>query len=497
MSGFLSTLHAEWTKLRTLPGFVIGIIAAGGLIAAFGLLPGMQGSCGTHGPGSQCVVPTGPDGTEVRDAFTFVNRQLSGDGSITVRVTGLAAQVPGPGPYQLTPAVVPWAKAGLIIKDGTGSGSSYAAVMLTAAHGVRMQYDYTHDIAGGSGTGPTWLGISRAGDTITGSESADGATWTVVGTVRLAGLPATATAGLFVTSPDYVEEAHDGVLSGAQTSFSEATGRFDNLTVQGGWSGADWRTDQLGSPGNMPPMPGTKRDGDTFAVTGSGDIAPAVPGAAGLGTTVTQTLAGTFIGLILAVVVGALFFAGEYRRGMVRTTFAASPGRVRVLAAKALVIGAATFVTGLVAAAVVVVFGQRVLQDNGVYVHHVSTMTEVRIVLGTAALLAVSSIFALGLGTLVRRSSAAVAVAVVGIVLPYLLTMTVLPVGPADWVLRISPAAAFAVQQAAQQYKQVINVYTPAAGYFPLSPWAGLAVLVGWAVLALGGAALALRGRDA
>jgi hypothetical protein len=497
MSGFFSTMHAEWTKLRTLPGFVIGIIAAGGLIVAFGLLPGMQGSCGKHGPGSECVVPTGPDGTEVRDAFTFVNRELSSDGSITVRVTRLAAEVPGPEPYQLTPVVVPWAKAGLIIKDGTGSGSSYAAVMLTGARGVRMQYDYTHDIAGGSGTGPTWLRLVRAGETITGSESADGTTWTVVGTVRLAGLPTTAAAGLFVTSPDYVSEAHEGVLSGAQTSFSEATASFDNLTVQGGWSDAQWRTDRLGTPGNMPPMPDTERDGDTFQVTGSGDIAPAVSGAAGFGTTVTQTLAGTFIGLILVVVVGSLFFAGEYRRGMVRSTFAASPGRVRVLAAKALVIGAATFVTGLVAAAVVVVFGQRVLRDHGVYVHHVSTMTEVRVVLGTAVLLAVSSIFALGVGTLVRRSVAAVAIAVVGIVLPYLLTMTVLPVGSADWMLRISPAAAFAVQQAAQQYPQVINVYTPAAGYFPLSPCAGLAVLAGWAVLALGGAALALHRRDA
>ena len=240
-----------------------------------------------------------------------------------------------------------------------------------------------------------------------------------------------------------------------------------------------------------------ERDGDTFRVTGSGDIAPAVAGAAGLGTTVTQTVAATFIGLILVVVVGALFFASEYRRGMVRTTFAASPGRVRVLAAKAIVVGASAFVTGVVAAAVVVVFGQRVLHDHGVYVHHASTWTQVRIVVGTAALLAIAAVLALGLGTLVRRSVTAVVTAVVGIVLPYLLAMTVLPVGPADWLLRVSPAAAFAVQQASPAYPQVDNVYTPAGGYFPLSPWAGLAVLAGWALLALGGAALALRSRDA
>ena len=41
---------------------------------------------------------------------------------------------------------MPWAKAGIIIKASTKPGSAYAAVMATPAHGVRMQYDYTHDI---------------------------------------------------------------------------------------------------------------------------------------------------------------------------------------------------------------------------------------------------------------------------------------------------------------------------------------------------------------
>jgi hypothetical protein len=40
-------------------------------------------------------------------------------------------------------------------------------------------------------------------------------------------------------------------------------------------------------------------------------------------------------------------------------------------------------------------------------------------------------------------------------------------------------------------------VYTPAQGFFPLAPWAGLAVLCGWAALALGLAAVRLRGQDA
>ena len=73
----------------------------------------------------------------------------------------------------------------------------------------------------------------------------------------------------------------------------------------------------------------------------------------------------------------------------------------------------------------------------------------------------------------------------------------VLPAAPADWVLRISPAAAFSVQQVIPSYAQVTNVYTPAQGFFPLAPWAGLAVLCGWAALALALAAARLRSRDA
>ena len=76
-------------------------------------------------------------------------------------------------------------------------------------------------------------------------------------------------------------------------------------------------------------------------MTGSGDIAPdrrpaPVP------RTIGQSLAGAFVGLIAVVVVAAMFITAEYRRGLIRTTLAASPRRGRVLAAKAVVVGAVT-----------------------------------------------------------------------------------------------------------------------------------------------------------
>jgi hypothetical protein len=232
-------------------------------------------------------------------------------------------------------------------------------------------------------------------------------------------------------------------------------------------------------------------------VTGSGDVAPAVPGGAGLGTTIAQTLVGTFAGLLVLVVVAALTVTGEYRRGLNRTTFSATPRRGQVLAAKAVVVGAAGFVSGAVAAAVVVVFGQRVLRDNGVYVHPVGALTEARVVVGTAALLAVAAVLALAIGTVLRRGAAAVTTVIGLTVLPYLLVMTGLPVAAAQWVLRVTPAAAFALQQTAVQYTQVDNDYVPSDGYYPLPPWAGFAVLCAWAAAGLALATYRLRRRDA
>jgi hypothetical protein len=66
-----------------------------------------------------------------------------------------------------------------------------------------------------------------------------------------------------------------------------------------------------------------------------------------------------------------------------------------------------------------------------------------------------------------------------------------------QWLTRVTPAAALAVQQTLIRYPQVESVYSPANGYYPLPPWGGLAVLCGYTALALAVAAVLLRRRDA
>ena len=176
--------------------------------------------------------------------------------------------------------------------------------------------------------------------------------------------------------------------------------------------------------------------------------------------------------MIVVIVLAALFMTGEYRRGLIRTTMTASPRRIRVLAAKAVVIGAVTFVAALAGAIVAVLLGEHLLRANGNYIYPASTGTEIQVVAGTAALLAVTAVAALALGSVLRRSAGAVTAVIVVILVPYILAVSsALPVGAANWLLRLTPAAAFAIQQSTPQYHQVIANYTPPPGTSRSPPW--------------------------
>jgi ABC-type transport system involved in multi-copper enzyme maturation permease subunit len=528
--GFQQLVHAEWTKFRTVRGWLIGMLVAFLLTAGLGIFAAAGSSdisCGTSvssggGPaqpvsvqhGAACTTPItlGPGGEAVTDSFYFVHQSLAGNGSITVRVASLAAAGSGPVPAGSSPDVpqslVPWSKAGLIIKDGTTSGSAYAAMMVTGGHGVRMQWNYTGDTAGLAGpvsaTRPRWLRLTRSGGTITGYDSADGVHWTQVGVVNLAGLPSTVQAGLFATSPNDVQTSTSfggGDQNGGPT---QDTAVFDHVVRSGAWPASTWAGTYVGrgaalAQGGL--TGGYHQAGGRFTVTGSGDIAPLIGGplngAAGHAT-LTIFLIGTFAGLIAVIVVATMFMTAEYRRGLIRITLAASPRRSRVLAAKALVLGLVAFVAGLAGAAAAVLFGRVVAQNQGLTVFPVSALTELRAIVGTGLLVAVAAVFTLAVATMLRRSAAAIMVAIVAIVLPFFLAFTsAVPQSVGDWLLRITPAAAFALQQPMTQYHQVIASYRPMAGFFPLAPWVGFAVLCAWAAVALGGAGWLLRRRDA
>jgi ABC-type transport system involved in multi-copper enzyme maturation permease subunit len=506
--GFGQILRAEWTKFWTVRGWIIGLIVATlvtVLISTLSSLAQHSGSC--VGPDPQhliCTtghpyVPVGPGGEAVADSFYFVGHPMTGNGTITARVTSLTGVAstsgnvsqPGSNPLATSRAdLAPWAKAGLIIKQSLHQGSAYAAVMATGAHGVRMQYNYTHDSPGlpgaASATAPRWLRLTRSGSTLTGYDSVNGTSWTPIGSTRLAGLHATVQVGLFVTSPVSFQQSAGGATS-------MATAVFDHVSDVG----SSWRGLTIGASSMYPILaPGRyHRSAGAFTVSGSGDIAPDVGSGIFGGDTLHNSLVGGLIGLIVLIVVATLFITVEYRRGLIRVTLAASPRRGHVLAAKAVVIGAVAFATGLVATAITIPVSQHILIRNGNYLLPVSPATDLRVVIGSAALLAVAAVTVLALGTVLRRSAGAVTAGIVLLVLPFILANAVPASG--QWLMRLTPAAGFAVQQTIPSYPQVSDAYNVANGFYPLSPWAGFAVLCAWAALALGLALYLLRRRDA
>ncbi|MFI6594841.1 hypothetical protein ACIBHX_01260 [Nonomuraea sp. NPDC050536] len=488
-SGFPELLRAEWTRFRTGRGWVLTMAASVLVTVSLGLLitGGARSTCVTGKGEGPCPAPLlGPDGTAVQDKYYFVHQPLKGNGSITARVSDMTGQMrlpdAVPGVRNIKEGMVPWAKAGLLVRQSLKQGTPYAAVMLTGDHGVRMQYNFTHDVAGGPHNGPQWLRLTRSGDTIAGYESDDGKTWTAISTAKLTGLPETVEIGLFATSP--------GALWDMAEAFAQATATFDQITLQG--PNGSWRRDDVGvvmeSDGKTPHHPGgVVESGDKLIVTGGGDIGPAtVEG----GLRADFTLIGGAVGLILMLVVAVTFFTADYRRGLIWTGPPVEPHPARPLVAKAVVVGAVAFAAGLVTSGVVVPGGLALLRAHQNPVQPLTLGTELRVIVGYAALTAAAAVLALGLAALIKRAIVAIGLAIALVVVPYLLATA----GLAPWLLMITPAAGFAITQSVPTFAHVDVDPSPLWGYYPLPPWAGLTVTCGYAALALG-AAIAVHRR--
>jgi hypothetical protein len=370
----------------------------------------------------------------------------------------------------------PAAMAGLMVKASTDRGAPYAAVVVTPREGVRVRADFTADIGGGTAgaAAPRWLKLTRTGSIVTGHESADGTRWIRVGSVTVDGLPADAIAGLVVASPEKVEVERQFGGESIDGRFTVGKATFDGLRVEpatpqpaGAWK------DRGGDA--VRPAPGTA----AFTLTGEGGIGPDLFGP----DPVRDALSGTLVGVMAIVALAVLFITSEYRRGMIHLTFAAGPRRGRVLAAKALVVGAASLTAGLVAAVIAVQVNRSIMIGKDVITPSLTEGPVLRAVVCTGLLLALVAVLALATATILRRAAAAIVVLLVVLLLPQILA-TGLPVSAAVWLERLTPAAGFAAQQTAEKYDTA------------LGPWAGLGVLCAYTAVALACAVWLVRRRD-
>lgn len=418
------------------------------------------------------------------DTFSFVHQSMSGDGTVVARVVAQDASHP-------------WAKAGIMIKDGLTSGSPYAAMMLTPGHGVRWEANFTTDEAGDTDGAARWLRLTRSGGTVTGYESTDGTTWRAVGTVGLDRLPATVQVGMFVSSPLAIRYVQGGGAQSIGVTRTVGVAVFDHVgtapAAAAGWTyTAVAPVPREGQPQRRPGPGGVSEVDGSFTVTGDGDVAwfgiPSYqrPDARDL---VSDSLQGVQLGLLAAVVLGVLAATGEYRSGTIRTTLAATPRRGRVLAAKAVLVGAVVFVAGLAASVGAFLVAQPILRDRGMRppAYPVRSLAEadvLRAVTGTAAFLALVAVLAFAVGMVLRRSGGAIGLMVALLLVPQLVGGW-LSLEADRWLQRLTPAAGLAIQQTVTRFDTAIT------------PWGGLAVLAGYAAVALAVAYWRLRRRNA
>jgi ABC-2 type transport system permease protein len=204
------------------------------------------------------------------------------------------------------------------------------------------------------------------------------------------------------------------------------------------------------------------------------------------------SLTGTYLGQAVVAIVAVLAVSGEYGTGMIRTTLAAMPHRITLLAAKAAVVAAVTLAAGIPAVLGSVLAGRLILPGhgytpaNGYPALSLANGTVLRAAVGTVLYLALIALLSLGVATAVRDAAVAAGV-VLGLL--YLFPILAQVAG--------SPAVARHLQQIGPMTAGLEIQASTGLRTLPLSPWAGLGVLAAWAAAALLAGALVLRLRDA
>jgi regulation of enolase protein 1 (concanavalin A-like superfamily) len=157
--------------------------------------------------GTFSLYASGDDIFNNADAFHYVYQSMQGDGTIVARVDSVAF-------------TSFYAKAGVMIRETMDPGSMNAMMEITAGGQSFFQW---RDTSGGStsavqgpdATVPSWVKLVRTGSVLTGYESADGQTWTEVGSA-----PVPMSANVYV-----------GLAATAQNNAAITTATFDQVAL--------------------------------------------------------------------------------------------------------------------------------------------------------------------------------------------------------------------------------------------------------------------------
>lgn len=244
-----ATLNAPWTQmmLGSITDSSPAVSAEGGI-------------------GDSTMGGSGVTSGATSEAGRFIYQSRAGDGVLTI-------QVPAPTPAQ------GGARFAVMVRASTATNAVMAASVTSssaAAFGSKLAYRIN---AGDGATvtpsadndldTPRWLRITRAGNTFTAESSADGTTWTVLGSTTLASMPATALWGIFHYSGDWAlsstyagdyqlgsyQNVSLGNLPAPSAPLNLATGLVTNTTAPLTWTAASfaagYRIERRGDDGTV------------------------------------------------------------------------------------------------------------------------------------------------------------------------------------------------------------------------------------------------------
>lgn len=188
--GQYSTAAFDDVTVTTSTGPVLGPLPAPWTQTDVGA-PALAGNAGYDAAtGVYTVIGGGADIWGTSDQFHYVDQPTTatGNGTLIARLTSESNTSSN-------------AKAGIIWKQSTTAGSNYLLIAQAPGGGVKVQYNFSGSVGGGTYTFPNvWMKLTRSGNTFTAYVSSDGVTWTSVLSKTTLNITAAATVGLFECS---------------------------------------------------------------------------------------------------------------------------------------------------------------------------------------------------------------------------------------------------------------------------------------------------------
>ena len=198
---------------------------------------------------------------------------------------------------------------------------------------------------------------------------------------------------------------------------------------------------------------------------------------------VSTSLGGTLFAQFAVGVIGILFITSEYASGSIRTTLAATPRRVQVVAAKLLVLVSVTVVVAEVVVFATFLMGQQIF-SGVVPTASLSSGSVFRSVALGGVYLTLLAVLGFGLGLILRQQSAAISV----FTSLLLIVPIVIFVLPQSWQTSISRYEPSALGHAMMSVTPPLDMF---------SAWTATLLLIVYVAIVLAiGVALLLR-RDA